>query len=123
MDLQEQLERHQTVSNHLADCHGSGERLDAFLLARPLLCELGAWLHNDAAAQYKDPALLRQAVDRHNEFHRAASDVAKAINVRRADVPRMLAPGSPYVIALNGLEMTLRRLLRSGTTAHIDTFR
>jgi len=52
-------------------------------------------------------------VERHNEFHKAAELVAKAVNARNSEVGRMLAPGSTFAIALNGLEMLHIKLSRA----------
>ena len=43
----------------------------------------------------------------------SAELVAKAINVRSADSQRMMAPGSTFAIALNGLEMLTIKLNRA----------
>jgi hypothetical protein len=117
MDLTQQLQRHQQMAKTLSDAIKSGDRLDAFTIARPLLCTMGDWLHNEAKDVYGDIVAVRELVQRHHEFHKAAGEVAQAINGHRSDVQRMVAPGSNFVIALNGLEMALLKLNRAAKAA------
>ena len=111
--LQGFLDNHRQLAVELAEAAKSGERVDAFVIARPLRCEMGHWLHNDAEDAIGQGALYKEAVERHNEFHKAAELVAKAINSRNSEVARMLAPGSTFAIALNGLEMLNLKLARA----------
>ncbi len=113
--LQEFLDNHRQLAAELADAAKTGDRVDAFVIARPLRCEMGHWLHNDASDVLGEGALYKEAVERHNEFHKAAELVAKAINSRSTDVNRMLASGSTFAIALNGLEMLHLKLNRAIT--------
>ena len=110
--LQGFLDNHRDLANELAAAAKSGERVDAFVIARPLRCDMGHWLHNEAQDALGEGALYKEAVERHNEFHKAAELVAKAINSRNSEVSRMLAPGSTFAIALNGLEMLHLKLAR-----------
>ena len=111
--LQDFLETHRKLAAELAEAGKSGERVDAFAIARPLRCDMGHWLHHEAADALGEGALYKEAVERHNDFHKAAELVAKAINSRSTEVQRMLAPGSTFAIALNGLEMLNLKLSRA----------
>ena len=113
MTPDEFLELHRQLATDLAEAAKTGDRVDAFAIARPLRCEMGHWLHHEAQDVIGDGALYHEAVERHNEFHKSAEFVAKAVNLRSSDVPRMLARGSTFAIALNGLEMLTMKLNRA----------
>ena len=113
MTPDQHLQYHQDLARELADAAKSGDRVDAFSIARPLRCDMGHWLHHEGMDELGDGPLYREAVERHNDFHKAAELVAKAINVRSADSQRMMAPGSTFAIALNGLEMLTIKLNRA----------
>ena len=113
MTPDEFLELHRQLAVELAEAAKTGDRVDAFAIARPLRCEMGHWLHHEAQEVIGDGALYHEAVERHNEFHKSAEFVAKAVNMRSSDVPRMRARGSTVAIALNGLEMLTMKLNRA----------
>lgn len=89
------------------------EQLDEAAIARDNCCELGKWLHGEAALRYAQLPSYAGCVQRHAEFHREAAQVAHAINL--GDFGRaesLLGPSSTYSGASGAVVVALGRLRR-----------
>ncbi|MCB1998593.1 MAG: CZB domain-containing protein [Rhodoferax sp.] len=72
-------------------------KMDASSIAMDNCCPLGQWLHGEAKGLYNRLPAYRECLGKHAEFHRAAGQVAAAIN--RGDyagASAMLEAGTPY---------------------------
>ena len=89
------------------------QQLDEATIGRDNCCELGKWLHGEAALRYAQLPSYAGCVQRHAEFHRQAAQVAQAIN--RSDFARaesLLGPTSTYSGASGAVVVALGRLRR-----------
>lgn len=79
-----------------ANLDGSGEKLDAAMVARDDACDLGKWIHGDGSRFKALPEhqALRAA---HAKFHKCASEVvARNSKGQKAEAEKLMANGGEF---------------------------
>lgn len=97
MDLDDAIQKHfQWKATFRNAIHENGS-LDAAAISKATICELGRWLHGEAAALYGKSPYYTKCVAAHAAFHLVAGKVAEAVNAKDTSLAeRLLADGSSF---------------------------
>ncbi len=89
------------------------ERIDSLAIGREDCCEFGTWLNGEGKAHFGSLPHFGACATAHVLFHQEAGKVAAAINGRNyAGAEAMLALGSSYSSASNGVTQAIMRLFK-----------
>ena len=96
-DFDQAIEAHRAWKVKLRTAIARQDQLDAQTICRDDACPLGRWLHGPGRARWGSRPTFVHLVEEHAGFHRAAGEVARAINARRYDeARRMIDSGSRF---------------------------
>ena len=85
MDLNTAIQKHAEWKFKFRHALLANQAMDADAISKDNNCEMGKWLHGEAAALYgKTPAYAKCLAD-HAAFHIEAAKVAKAVNALNKD--------------------------------------
>lgn len=111
MDFDGAIRKHAEWKFKFHDALYRETSLDAASISPDNQCEVGKWLHGEAASQFGGLPAYAKCVQAHANFHREAGKVAVAINQKRKDdVGRMLTAGSPFSEASRVVSVALVEL-------------
>ncbi|MFY9329559.1 MAG: CZB domain-containing protein [Georgfuchsia sp.] len=111
MDLDQAVTRHAEWKMRFRTAISNQETLDAETITKDNCCEIGKWLHGDAAAKYEKLDSLKDCVSKHAAFHAEAGKVAKMINAKQyKEAAAMIDPGTPYSSASSAVAVAIMHL-------------
>jgi Chemoreceptor zinc-binding domain len=111
MDLDTAIEKHAEWKLKFRSAISKREQLDATTIAKDDRCELGRWLHGEARQLMGKSPSYSACVSKHTTFHAEAAKVAETINAGRYDdAERMLASGTPYMLASSSVAIAITNL-------------
>jgi methyl-accepting chemotaxis protein len=74
--------------------------MDAETISKDNCCELGKWLHGEAASTFSEFSSYTECVAKHAVFHAEAGKVARAINAKKYTAAEaMIDSGTSYTAA------------------------
>ena len=110
-DFQAAIAKHLEWKTTLRNAAMRNEQLDAAKVARDDCCPLGQWLHGDGRRRWDTRPQFTELLDRHADFHRAAGQVAQAVNQGSAEgVQRLMGNGSAFALATQAVVVAIRAL-------------
>lgn len=113
MDLDEAIKKHSDWKTKFRAAIAKKEKLDAELICMDDKCDLGKWLHGPAKTNLRTSPSYQSCVQKHAEFHKEASKVAKLINGEKfTDAEAALGGNTAYGAASNGVIMAIQTLKR-----------
>jgi methyl-accepting chemotaxis protein len=100
MDLNTAIQKHAEWKFKFRNALLARAAMDANAISKDNNCEMGKWLHGDAAALYGNLPAYARCLANHAAFHVEAATVAKAVNaLNKEDVERKRATGSAFSAA------------------------
>ncbi|WP_374674715.1 methyl-accepting chemotaxis protein [Ideonella sp.] len=112
-DFDSAVEAHRAWKVKLRSAIAQHSQLDADALCRDDRCPLGQWLHGGGRGRWGHHPAFVTLVNEHAGFHRAAGQVAHAVNRRAyADAERLLGGGSAFAQASNATVTAILRAKR-----------
>ncbi len=109
--LQDAVAAHVNWKTRLRNAALRGTVMDAEQIARDDCCPLGRWLHGGGRGQWGHRPQFSALVDRHAEFHREASSVARLVNAQRqSEALSQLGAGTPFSRATQATLLAIRTL-------------
>lgn len=118
MDLDKAGQAHAEWKVKLRTAIVRKEQLDLATVSADNCCALGKWLHGEARQAYGSNPAYRECVTKHAAFHRAAGDVARAINAGQYEqATRMLDGGTPYASASSAVGSAILGLKKAVVAA------
>jgi methyl-accepting chemotaxis protein len=96
-DFDQAIEAHRAWKVKLRSAMSKHEQLDAASICRDDRCPLGQWLHGAGGQRWGTHPAFTQLIARHAEFHKAAGEVARAVNQGAyAQAEQLLGSGSHF---------------------------
>ncbi len=96
MDFDGAIQAHEAWKGRLlAFVSGGGEALDPGVVGRDDACALGKWIHSEGA-RYGGRFSFAQVRTHHAQFHRAAAEVVKAVQLGDGQRALALLNGATY---------------------------
>jgi methyl-accepting chemotaxis protein len=112
-DFDSAVEAHRAWKVKLRSAIAQHTQLDADTLCRDDRCPLGQWLHGGGQGRWGHHPTFVALVEEHAGFHRAAGEVAHAVNRKAyADAERLLGGGSAFAHASNATVTAILRAKR-----------
>ena len=103
-DFKAAIAKHLEWKTTLRNAALRSEQLDATKIARDDCCPLGQWLHGDGERHWHHRPQFTELLQRHAGFHRAAGQVAQAVNQGQVDqAQRLMHNGSAFADATQGV--------------------
>lgn len=97
MDLNQAIQKHAEWKYKFRNSLHSGTLMDDEAISKDNNCEFGKWLHKDARPALGGHKSFATCVVEHAAFHRAAGEVARAVNAKQGEqVEKLMAPGSEF---------------------------
>lgn len=97
MDLNTAIEKHAEWKFKFRNALASNEQMDAAAIAKDTYCDVGKWLHGEAAELYGENPAHAKCLVEHAVFHIEAGKVARAVNARDInEVEEMLSSESAF---------------------------
>lgn len=111
MDFDVAIEKHAEWKFTLRSAIVNKQSIDAVKLGRDDACELGKWLHGSAKTNLGRHDAYTDVVKQHAVFHKAAAEIATAINRQQYDKANaLLASGTDYYNASLNVTKAIRKL-------------
>lgn len=111
MDLDQAITKHAEWKTKFRTAITKQEALDAATISKDNCCEIGKWLHGEAAAKYSKLPSLKDCISKHAVFHAEAGKVAQAINAKKyKEATAMIDNGTPYAAASSAVAVAIMHL-------------
>ena len=111
MDLNQAIQKHAEWKYKFRNSMHSNSSLDAEAISKDNNCDFGKWLHGEARQTLGGHRSYAACVAEHAAFHRAAAEVARAVNAKKAEqVEKLMAPGSGFAESSKKVSVALIEL-------------